>query len=87
MISGLIIRVVSLSVLSPFGCLTTLIGTWRSLVARLLGVQEAVGSNPAVPTIFLNSLARLPFPFSTAFGRFVGRFQVRNSYLFTFIQP
>ncbi len=23
---------------------------WRSLVARLLGVQEAVGSNPAIPT-------------------------------------
>ena len=31
-------------------------GTWRSLVARLLGVQEAVGSNPAVPTIFCNDL-------------------------------
>jgi hypothetical protein len=32
-------------------------GTWRSLVARLLGVQEAVGSNPAVPTFRINSLA------------------------------
>lgn len=26
-------------------------GLWRSLVARLHGVQEAVGSNPASPTI------------------------------------
>ncbi len=32
------------------------IGTWRSLVARLLGVQEAVGSNPAVPISFLDHL-------------------------------
>lgn len=27
-------------------------GLWRSLVARLHGVQEAVGSNPASPTIY-----------------------------------
>ena len=26
------------------------VGTWRSLVAHLLGVQVVVGSNPAVPT-------------------------------------
>jgi hypothetical protein len=25
-------------------------GMWRSLVARLLGMQEDVGSNPAIPT-------------------------------------
>ena len=24
---------------------------WRSLVARLLGVQEAAGSNPVIPTV------------------------------------
>jgi hypothetical protein len=29
-------------------------GLWRSLVARLHGVQEAVGSNPASPTIHGN---------------------------------
>ena len=27
------------------------VGTWRSLVARTLGVGEAAGSNPVVPTI------------------------------------
>ena len=27
------------------------VGTWRSLVARTLGVREVVGSNPIVPTI------------------------------------
>lgn len=27
-------------------------GTWRSLVAHLLGVQEVAGSNPVVPTNF-----------------------------------
>lgn len=26
------------------------IGIWRSLVARILGVDEVVGSNPAMPT-------------------------------------
>ena len=31
-------------------------GTWRSLVARLLGVQEAVSSNLAVPTFTFNHL-------------------------------
>ena len=25
-------------------------GTWRSLVARTLGVREVAGSNPVVPT-------------------------------------
>ena len=28
------------------------VGTWRSLVAHLLGVQGVAGSNPVVPTIF-----------------------------------
>ena len=28
-----------------------LIGVWRSLVSRLVRVQEAVGSNPATPTM------------------------------------
>jgi hypothetical protein len=27
---------------------------WRSLVARLLGVQEVVGSNPAGSTVLIN---------------------------------
>jgi hypothetical protein len=27
-------------------------GMWRSLVARLHGVQEVAGSNPVIPTIF-----------------------------------
>ena len=27
-------------------------GTYRSLVARFLGVEEVVGSNPVVPTIW-----------------------------------
>jgi hypothetical protein len=36
-------------------------GTWRSLVARLLGVQEVPGSNPGVPTIDTYAcLARSP---------------------------
>ena len=30
---------------------TVLFGPWRSLVARLTGGQEVVGSNPAGPTI------------------------------------
>jgi catechol 2,3-dioxygenase-like lactoylglutathione lyase family enzyme len=34
-------------------------GTWRSLVARTLGVREVAGSNPVVPTISINHL-RLP---------------------------
>src|SRR5579864_7540099 len=28
------------------------VGTWRSLVARTLGVREVAGSNPVVPTTF-----------------------------------
>ena len=28
------------------------VGTWRSLVARLLWEQDVAGSNPVVPTIF-----------------------------------
>ena len=34
------------------------VGTWRSLVARTLGVREVAGSNPVVPTIFF------PHPFA-----------------------
>ena len=34
-------------------------GTWRSLVARTLGVREVAGSNPVVPTISMNH-ERLP---------------------------
>ena len=33
------------------------VGTWRSLVARTLGVREVAGSNPVVPTIFTVHLA------------------------------
>ena len=33
-------------------------GTWRSLVARTLGVREVAGSNPVVPTISIHE--RLP---------------------------
>ena len=36
-------------------------GTWRSLVARTLGVREVAGSNPVVPTISIKRL-RLPSP-------------------------
>jgi hypothetical protein len=32
------------------------VGTWRSLVARTLGVREVAGSNPVVPTISRSSL-------------------------------
>jgi hypothetical protein len=35
------------------------VGLWRSLVARLHGVQEAVGSNPASPT----NLSTIKCPF------------------------
>jgi hypothetical protein len=35
---------------SPTGLLERIVGMWRSLVARLLGMQEDVGSNPAIPT-------------------------------------
>jgi hypothetical protein len=38
---------------------------------KLLGVQEAVGSNPAVPTFKiknLRALTRRPFPFGATFG-------------------
>ena len=31
---------------------TSFVGLWRSLVARFLGVEEVVGSNPASPTKF-----------------------------------
>ena len=37
-------------------------GLWRSLVARLHGVQEAVGSNPASPTNPLNLVDDGDFP-------------------------
>ena len=30
----------------------TIVGAWRSLVARYTGGVEAVGSNPAAPTMF-----------------------------------
>lgn len=33
----------------------TRIGVWRSQVARTLGVGEAVGSNPATPTMIIIS--------------------------------
>ena len=35
------------------------VGTWRSLVAHLLGVQGVGGSNPLVPTIFFRDLVLL----------------------------
>ncbi len=39
-----------------------LVGAWRSLVARTLGVREVAGSNPAAPTIFylLTTQPRVP---------------------------
>jgi hypothetical protein len=39
--------------------LETIYGTWRSLVARTLGVREVPSSNLGVPTILINHL-RLP---------------------------
>jgi hypothetical protein len=44
-------------------CARQLNGLWRSLVARLHGVQEAVGSNPASPTINQMMVYFLTFPF------------------------
>ena len=40
------------------------VGTWRSLVAHLNGVQGVGGSNPLVPTSLLNGLATPPFSVS-----------------------
>ena len=38
-----------------------LVGAWRSLVARTLGVREVAGSNPAAPTnSFYIRFFRLP---------------------------
>ena len=37
------------------GSLESIIGVWRSLVARFVRDEEAVGSNPATPTIGLLS--------------------------------
>ena len=45
------------------------VGTWRSLVARTLGVGEAAGSNPVVPTIHFQN-----FPSYSIFNR-SGRFE------------
>jgi hypothetical protein len=42
-------------------CARQLNGLWRSLVARLHGVQEAVGSNPASPTIYQKMVFDLTF--------------------------
>ena len=36
--------------------LNNLVGTWRSLVERLLREQEVTSSNPVVPTIFFLNL-------------------------------
>ncbi len=38
------------------------VGTWRSLVAHLNGVQGVGGSNPLVPTSLFNGLAIPYFP-------------------------
>ncbi len=38
------------------------VGTWRSLVAHLNGVQGVGGSNPLVPTSLFNHLWRLVSP-------------------------
>ena len=45
-------------------------GTWRSLVARTLGVREVAGSNPVVPTITINHLRR---SVTVAAGRLWGK--------------
>ena len=39
------------------------VGTWRSLVAHLNGVQGAGGSNPLVPTSYFKGLAFMVNPF------------------------
>ena len=36
-----------------------LVGAWRSLVARTLGVREVAGSNPAAPTISSSQLSKI----------------------------
>ncbi len=38
------------------------LGTWRSLVAHMLGVHGVGGSNPPVPTIFLQPLQLVSIP-------------------------
>ena len=38
------------------------VGTWRSLVAHLNGVQGVGGSNPLVPTNVFNGLAISTYP-------------------------
>ena len=45
-------------------------GPWRSLVARLLGVQEVASSNLAGPTNFL----RVPISLESASGRSASEF-------------
>ena len=40
-----------LLVLVAFAILTFIHGAWRSLVARLHGVQEVMGSSPVAPTL------------------------------------
>ena len=39
---------------------TLAIGVWRSLVSRLVRVQEAAGSNPATPTIIVGTAFAVP---------------------------
>jgi hypothetical protein len=38
------------------------VGTWRSLVARTLGVREVAGSNPVVPTTLLSGPVGREYP-------------------------
>ncbi len=42
------------------------VGTWRSLVARILGVDEVAGSNPVVPTILFDESALRSVPSACA---------------------
>ena len=54
---------------------TGAIGVWRSLVSRLVRVQEASGSNPDTPTIFSKTLESLE-----DFGVFLFRKETEREY-------
>src|SRR5215471_8429042 len=46
-------------------------GTWRSLVARTLGVREVAGSNPVVPTNINYLRAAIKWRLVFYFGKFM----------------
>ena len=66
-------------------------GTWRSLVARFLGVEEVAGSNPVVP-IKVQTQAKIPKTqdpqsASPLSGRNTGPSPGSSSWAFSFLAP